>query len=149
MVDVFRDIGSYIEPAITLSEVDYDGSSELNGDAVDRIPSGDQKFWSALAVFTVDHGAADETIDAVIEHSDTTTDGDFEELKDVGTIDYVQSDGTKVKAVKLDLETAKKYLRARVKSEGQGDTDVGNADLTVIGQLILGGADRVPTDTPA
>jgi hypothetical protein len=146
---VYRDIGSYIEPVVSISQVDYDGSSEINGTEVDRVPDGDQKYWSALALFTVDNGAADEAIEAVVEHSDTTTDGDFEELKDLGVIDYIQADGTTLAAFRVDLETAKKYIRLRVKSEGQGDTDVGNADLTVIGHLILGGADRVPTDTPA
>lgn len=140
-----RDIGAQIEPKVALHTDDWDGASALKGSGIDRVPDAQQKYDSALWVFILDDGAADEDVDFLIEHGETDTDGDYSTLKDVGKLTYDQSAGGGiVKTVKTDFETAQKYVRAKAQDEGSSDTDVGNADLTVTVICILGGLHQMP-----
>lgn len=138
-----RDIGSHIKAVSAIHATGYDGASDINGTTLDRIPSAEQTYISCVFVFRLLDAAADEDVDIVVEES---TDGGstWSTLKDVGKVTYDQSAGETVKEVDIDLLTAGRHIRARVKSESGSDTDVGNADLTVTGVCVFGGARKIP-----
>lgn len=142
-MSALKDIGAEIKPVVALHQVDYDGAADIDGDTLDRLPDNEQCFESCVFYFYLRDGAADEDVDIVIEES---TDGgsSWSELQDVGKVTYDQSAGGTEKRVDLDLSTAAKNIRARVKAESGSDTDVGNADLTVTAVCVFGGAHKYP-----
>lgn len=137
-----RDIGAIVDPREALHQDDWDGAGNLDGDYIDINPDGNQQYESALLVIRLRDGAADEDVDFILRQ--TNDKSAHETLKDIGKVTYDQSAGGTDVYVKVDLETAKRYLQLRAQDEASSDTDVGNADLSIHAELILGGAHELP-----
>lgn len=118
-------------------------TSAQTGSAIDRIGFSSGKL-------VISRGAAtgtpsSQTTDAKLQHSDTTTSGDF--------VDYTQPDGTaaaitqdttataKVITLDVNLVGAKRYVRAVVTPALSG----GSSPAFPLGSvLVLGGAAQLP-----
>jgi len=140
---ILSDLDSYIKAQKALHKINYDGSLELNGPKLDRLPSPEQTFESAVFILRLEDGAADEDVDIRIEESNDNGNS-WSTLKDVGKVTYDQLAGGTTKTIALDLDEAARHLRFTVLAEGSSGTNVGNADLTVTVDVVFGGAHKLP-----
>jgi len=132
-----NNIGAFIDPDIGVTpRAPTASGTAIKGSAIDRTG-----FDSCvLAVFT---GAAAGTPDSFsvagkLQHSDTTTDGDFTDLTD-GAITAITAVDT-LAEVDVNLADAKQYIRAVVTPTYVG----GTTPSVLLGAVVIKGGARNP-----
>jgi len=132
-----NDIGAFVDPDIGVSpQAPTASGTAIKGSAIDRTG-----FDSCvLAVFTgVDAGTPDSfSVAGKLQHSDTTTDGDFSDLTGA-SVTAITAENT-LSEVDVNLADAKRYIRAVVTP-----TYVGGSTPSVhLGALVIKGGARNP-----
>lgn len=132
-----NNIGAFIDPDIGVTpRAPTSSGTAIKGDAIDR--SG---FDSCtLVVFTgQDSGSPSSfSVAGKLQHSDTTTDGDFTDLTD-GAITAITTEDT-LAEVDVNLADAKQYIRAVVTPTYSG----GSSPTVLLGAVVIKGGARNP-----
>lgn len=131
--------GAFIAPTLGISpQAPTSSGTAIKGSAIDRLGYGS-------AVLSVAAGASSGSpssfsVAGKIQHSDTTTDGDFTDFTG-GAITPITAVDTLAK-VNVDLTGAKRYIRAVVTPTYVG----GSSPYVFVGaQVVLAGSSNPPT----
>jgi hypothetical protein len=140
MHPVMNDIGSYA--AAVLGVVPTNSAAAVTkGDAIDRI---DAQSGVLVLQTGAKSGAPDSfTADCKLQHSDTTTDGDFSDFQIDETtvaVDQIITEN-ETHSVNVDLSSAKRYIRAVATVAFVAGT---SPKLVVAAPIVLGGFRELP-----
>jgi len=145
-----KDVGAKLVAKRCFTEYEPGDGTEIKGDAVDRIGAlSGVGIITARANITAGQGAANTgKLKIDVQHSSTTTDGDFTSLSDK-EVDFIAS-ATGVAdlflALPVDLSGAKKYVRV-VGTLTSNDLTFTTTDEHIMsGALVLGGLAEKPDD---
>lgn len=140
MHPIQNDIGAFVAPCVSISPRNA-AAETYAGIAVDRLEA-------RSCVLVVESGAPtgapdSYTLAGKLQHSDTTTDGDFVDFQIDETtvaIETITADGS-LKTVNVDLSSAKRYVRAKATLAFVNGS---SPKLPYSASIILGGGRKVP-----
>lgn len=126
--------------AVTV-QVDYAGG-DVDGESIDRIPGGGQRYLSALFFLsTVDGSASDEVVATLYESDDDST--YTAATDDAGNaITLTCNDAADFAEVDVDLKGLKRYVRLELDT---GDQTV-DSSIDLYAGVTLAGATAPPVD---
>lgn len=141
------DIGSLLEPAVSLQPQAISGAADVNGGGVDRLGTpAVYMYYSCMLTLAVGASTGTPTsftVDCRLQDSaDNTTFADFKpDGVNVAKVPQVAAINT-VSRVNVNLTTANRYIRAVGKPAFVSGT---SPTVLVAAAIILGGSDRVAT----
>jgi hypothetical protein len=135
-----KDVGASLRVVTGQVPVLSAANAALKGAAIDR--SGFNSCVLHQARGAADGGPSAHSLDSQVQHSDTTTDGDFEDLPGVeGSAVALTAAGQN--ELDINLSGAKRYIRV---VSVIAFTDGSTPKIPIAVTVVLGGATEPPTD---